>query len=249
MLDFNGKVLLLTGANGGIGRSIAKVFFDLGAHLVLSDLGEDSSSGGEGFVRELDPSGRRVVFVPADVTQREDCDALAKVCRERFGRVDFLVPGAGIYRDQLVETMSDDQWRQTIEVNLNGVFHCCRAMIPLLRDGGSIVTLTSVAAHRGSYQHAHYSAAKGAILSFSRSLALELAPGIRVNTVSPGLIETGMIQHRLEKEGASLVEPTPLRRLGQPEEVAKVVAFLCSDWASFITGETVQVNGGLYIAG
>lgn len=145
--------------------------------------------------------------------------------------------------------MTDDQWRQSIGINLDGVFLTCRAMIPHMRAGGAIVNLTSMAAHRGSYQHSHYAAAKGAVLSFSRSLALELAPAIRVNTVSPGLIETAMIKHRMESEGHKIVEPTALKRLGQPAEVAKVVAFLCSDWASFITGETVHVNGGLYIAG
>lgn len=257
MFDFKDKVLVLTGANGGIGQSVAKIFFELGANIVLSDMAVESATlgklqkngGADKFCLALDPSGERAVFVPSDVTHSKDCDALARLAKERFGHVDFLVLGAGIYQDQMTADMTDEQWRQTLDVNLNGAFYCCRAMIPFLRVGGSIVHLASVAAHRGSYQHAHYAASKGALLSFSRSLALELAPGIRVNAVSPGLIETKMIKHRLEKEGNVLIEPTALKRLGQPQEVAKVIAFLCSDWASFITGETVHVNGGIYIAG
>jgi 3-oxoacyl-[acyl-carrier protein] reductase len=246
MFDFVGKILVLTGANGGIGRSIAKTFYDLGAGMLLTDLNSDELKT---FACDLDPSGKRVFVTSTDVTNSQECNALAKMCNDRFGGADYFVSSAGLYLDQLVESMTDEQWRQSIGINLDGVFLTCRAMIPLMRAGGAIVNLSSMAAHRGSYQHSHYAAAKGAVLSFSRSLALELAPTVRVNTVSPGLIETEMIKHRMATEGAKIVEPTALKRLGQPVEVATVIAFLCSDGASFITGETIHVNGGLYIAG
>src|SRR5690606_40591374 len=126
-------------------------------------------------------------------------------------------------------------------------FYTCRVIAPLLREGGAIVTIASVAGHRGSYQHAHYAAAKGAVLAFSRSLALELAPRIRVNAVSPGLIDTPMVQPLLDVRGEELIAAMPLKRLGRPEEVARAIAFLCSDGASFIHGETLHINGGLYI--
>jgi len=248
-MDFHNKVVVVTGAMGGIGRAICRLFLDLGASVVMSDLTETSAQTDIGVVRKPGPVAERLFFCRADVSVPTDCNALAAYCQKQFGRVDYLVSGAGIYREQLVETMTDSQWRESLAINLDGTFYCCRAMIPLLRDGGAIVNLTSIAAHRGSYAHAHYAATKGALLSFSRSLALELAPRIRVNCVSPGLIETAMIRPRLEKEGAGFVEPTALKRLGQPEEVAKSIAFLCSDWASFITGETLHVNGGLYMAG
>jgi len=178
---------------------------------------------------------------------RSSADATVEACNEKFGGADYLVTGAGLYIDQLVETMTDAQWRQTIGVNLDGVFYICRAMIPVLRDGGAIVNIASMAAHRGSYQHAHYSAAKGAVLSLTRSLAVELAPRIRVNAVSPGLIDTPLIQPLLKVRGQQLLDATPMKRLGQPEEVANVIAFLCSDLASFLTAETIHINGGLYV--
>jgi len=245
MFDFREKVLVLTGANGAIPRAIARTFFELGASLVLSDIDD---IGLTEFAQRLEPSGDRVVVLRQDVTNSRDATALAAACQERFGGADYLVTAAGLYRDQLVATMTDEQWRETIGINLEGVFYTCRAIAPLLRDGGAIVNIASVAGHRGSYQHAHYSAAKGAVLAFSRSLALELAPRIRVNAVSPGLIDTAMIRPLLAAGGEELLAATPLKRLGKPEEVARAIAFLCSDWASFITGETLHVNGGLYIA-
>lgn len=245
MFDFRGKTLLLTGANGGITRATAQQFFALGANLVLTDLNETALTG---FAAELDASGRRVTALKGDATNPADAEAAVAEAQRRFGGLDFLVTGAGLYLDQLIETMTDAQWRQSIGVNLDGVFFACRAASKALRAGGAVVNIASMAGHRGSYQHAHYAAAKGAVLSFTRSLAAELAPRVRANAVSPGLIDTPMVKPLMAARGAALLEQTPLKRLGTPEEVAQVVAFLCSDWASFITGETVHINGGLYVA-
>ncbi len=244
MFDFTQKTLFLTGANGSISRAIARLFFDLGASCVLTDLDE---SGVQSFAREIDPSGRRAVGLGQDAAKSADADRALAVARERFGTVDYVVTGAGLYRDQMVHDMTDEQWRQSLDINLSGVFYTCRAAIPLLADGAAVVNIASMAGHKGSYMHSHYAAAKGAVLTFSRSLALELAPHVRVNAVSPGLIDGPMVQPLLRLRGPELIEQTPLKRLGTPEEVARTVAFLCSDWASFITGETVHVNGGLYI--
>lgn len=244
--DFAGKVLLLTGANGGIPRAVARLFHRLGASLVLSDL---DAAGLQDFGAELDRSGTRVATLGGDATRPADSDEAVALAQSRFGGLDVLVTGAGLYLDQLVGTMTDAQWRQTVAVNLDGVFYACRAATRALRDGGAVVNIASMAGHRGSYQHAHYAAAKGAVLSFTRSLALELAPRVRVNAVSPGLIETPMIAPLMAARGPQLIDQTPLKRLGTPDEVARVIAFLCSDWASFVTGETVHINGGLYIVG
>lgn len=245
MFPFRNKTLLLTGANGGITRAVARTFYELGANLVLTDL---DGAGVQRFARELDAPGQRVLGLKVDATRSDECDDAIRVVKDEFGTLDFLVNGAGLYLDQLVASMSDAQWRQTIGVNLDGVFYSCRAAIPALADGGAIVNIASMAGHRGSYQHTHYAAAKGAVLSFSRSLSRELAPRVRVNAVSPGLIDTPLIQPLLKVSGTALIDQTPMKRLGRPEEVARVIAFLCSDWASFITGETIHINGGLHIA-
>lgn len=245
MFDFKGKCLLLAGANGGITRAVARTFHELGASMVLTDL---NGAGIEAFARELDPSGKRVLAMKVDGTKSEECEASARLAKERFGKLDFLVNGAGLYLDQMIATMTDAQWRQTIGVNLDSVFYNCRAAIPVFADGGAIVNIASMAGHRGSLMHTHYATAKGGVLTFSRSLARELAPRVRVNAVSPGLIDTPLIQPLLKVSGPALIDQTPLKRLGRPEEVARVIAFLCSDWASFLTGETVHVNGGLHIA-
>ncbi|HQS08203.1 MAG: 3-oxoacyl-ACP reductase [Rhizobiales bacterium 24-66-13] len=245
MFDFTGKTLFLTGANGGISRAVAQTFFECGANCVLTDL---DAEGMEAFARTLDPSGARVVATRQDAADPDDADRALALAKERFGALDFLVTSAGLYRARQVAEMDDAYWRQGIAVNLDGVFYTCRRAIPLLADGAAIVNLASMAGHRGSFAHADYSAAKGAVLAFSRSLAIELAPRVRVNAVSPGLIDTPMVRGLMDAKGAALLDQTPMKRLGTVEEVARVVAFLCSDWASFVTGETVHVNGGLYIA-
>lgn len=244
MIDFSGKVLLLTGANGAIGRAVARLFHGHGAACVLTDLDE---GGMAAFARELDAGGGRAVALPQDATQAGDAERVVAATLARFGRIDALVTAAGLYRDRLVAEMSEAEWRQSLAINLDGVFHSCRAAIPHLAEGCAIVNIASMAGHRGSYAHAHYAAAKGGVLSLTRSLALELAPRIRVNAVSPGLIEGPMVQPLLAKK-PELIPNTPMKRLGTAEEVAGVVAFLCSGLAGFVTGETIHVNGGLHIA-
>ncbi|MFS8979931.1 SDR family oxidoreductase [Cupriavidus necator] len=245
MSDFASRTLLLTGANGGIGREVARLFHAGGANLVLTDLDADGLAS---FARGLsDPD--RIVALPMDAASPDDSARAVATAVERFGGIDFLVPSAGLYQAQPVAEMTDAQWRQTLGINLDGVFYLIRRAIPVLREGSAIVNLTSVAAHRGAYSNAHYAASKGALLSLTRSLARELGPRTRVNAVSPGIIETPMTAELVRARGAESVEQTPLRRLGHPREVASAIAFLCSGAASFITGEVLHVNGGLYMAG
>jgi len=143
--------------------------------------------------------------------------------------------------------MTDEQWRRTLSINLDGVFYLLRRAAPHLTEGSSIVNLTSLAAFRGAFSNAHYGATKGAPVSLTRALARELAPSTRGNAVAPGIIETPMTRELLNVRGDASLQQTPIGRFGRPAEIASVIAFLCSDAASFITGETIQANGGLYM--
>lgn len=245
MFDFAGRTLFLTGANGAIGRAVTRMFFECGANLFLTDL---DTNGLDELSHSLGAPAR-IGTAHLDVTDATRVDDAVARCVSQFGEIDFLVPLAGLYPESSLATMSTAEWRRAIDVNLDGVFLCCQSAAPHLRDRSAVVVVSSIAAHRGSAMHAHYAAAKGGVLGLARSLALELAPRTRVNAVSPGIIESEMTRRLVAARGVQLVAQTPLGRLGQPDEVASVIAFLCSDQASFITGETIHVNGGLYIAG
>lgn len=245
--DFSGRTLVLTGANGGIGREVAKLFAAAGANLVLSDIDVHAL---EDFVSsELGDVSGQVAMLKVDSANADDAHALVTLAANRFGGIDFLVPSAGIYLAQPFAQMTDEQWHQTVSVNLDGVFYICRRAVAHLCENSSIVHLSSLAAHRGAFYNAHYSATKGALISLTRSLARELAPNTRVNAVSPGIIDTPMAVDLIRLRGADSVAQTPLKRLGQPSEIAATIGFLCSNAASFITGEVIHVNGGLHMAG
>ncbi len=247
MFNFTGRTLLLTGAAGGIGSAIARVFHAAGANLVLADLHEAPLHT---LAISLDPHSRRIATTPLEAGRSQDSRAIVELCLERFGRLDFLIPAAAIYEEQPFTAMSDEQWRRTMSINVDGVFYACRHAVPVMTSGSSIVLIASDAGHQGATPgHAHYGASKGAIVGLARSLARELAPTIRVNAVSPGTIETTMVADLMKLWGDRLLAMTPLGRLGKPREVAEVCAFLCSDAASYMTGQVIHPNGGSYIGG
>jgi 3-oxoacyl-[acyl-carrier protein] reductase len=211
---------------------------------VLADRNE---AGTRNVAQSIDPSGERTHAVKLEAGDPGDVERAVARCIERFGRLDYLVTAAAIFEDHPFETMTDAEWHRTIAANLDSVFYACRRAVPAMRDGGAIVNLASEAAHTGgSPMHAHYGATKAGVLAFTKTIARELAPRIRVNAVSPGTIDTPMVARWLE-ERPDYVDTIPMRRLGTPKDVAQAVAFLCSDAAGYITGTTIHVNGGGYV--
>jgi 3-oxoacyl-[acyl-carrier protein] reductase len=242
--NFTGRTLVLSGATGGIGRAVARLFAEAGANLVLTDY---DGAALETFAQELGLFDR-VAVLQVNVTDPASAAQTVQLAMERFGGIDFLVPSAGIYQAQPFAEMSDADWQRTISVNLDGVFYLIRRAVGALRPESSVILLSSLAAQRGAFSNAHYAATKGAMIALARSLARELAPQTRVNGVAPGIIDTPMIRELMARRGDETLAQTPLGRLGTPEEIASVIGFLCSSAAGFITGETVQANGGLYMA-
>lgn len=246
MFDFAGRTALITGAASGIGRATAAYFLGCGAQVVLGDI----DAAGLAQTRDAaDPEGARTLCRPFDAADPASIAALVEAAVQRFGGIDHLVCGHGIYVHQRIAAMEAEAWRRMMAVNLDGVFHLIRAAIAAVRDGGAIVVIGSVAGHQGgSYGNAHYGASKGAVIALARGLARELGPRrIRVNAVAPGLIDTPMIARTLAELGDRQAQGVPLGRVGRPEEVASVIAFLCSEAASYVSGESVLVTGGGYM--
>ncbi len=241
MADFSGRTAVITGANGEIPRAIATLLAAAGARLVLTDIETGPLAG---FATGL---AAETLVCRHDVTDPAAADAVAAAAAARFGAVDMVVTGAGLYQHLALGDITDAKWRTSIAVNLDGVFFTIRALLPHLSEGASIVNITSVAGHRGSPDHTPYATAKGGVLTMTKSLAQELGPKVRVNAVSPGLIDTRMMQALDPDRRARMIATTPLRRLGTAHEVAEVVAFLCGPGAAYITGETIHVNGGLFM--
>lgn len=245
MFDFNEKVSLVTGAASGIGRATAGYFLRCGANVVLADINRAAL---EEVARALDPQGTRTCVVTYDAGSSQSAAEAVAAGTTRFGGLDHVALCAGIYQQAPLTEMTDNQWHQTLSVNLDGAFYLIRSAASVLRDGGAIVTLASVAAHKGgTYGFAHYGASKGGILALTRSAAQDLAPRIRVNCVSPGLIETPMTTDLVKRIGEDIRKQILVGRYGRPDEIASVIAFLCSDAASFVNGEVIIASGGAYM--
>ena len=246
MFDFTSLVSVVTGAGSGIGLETARYFHACGAAVVLADIDEAAA---QAAAHSLDPGGKRTLAVRYDAGQPGDAGMLVTRAIEAFGRLDHVVANAGIYTDERAATISDEAWRRTIQINLDGVFYLCREANRVMSEGGAIVATASAAAHMGgSLGHAHYGASKGGVLALVRGLAREFGPRLRVNAVSPGTIDTKMVADNRALINPDLVASFALRRMGRPEEVASVIAFLCSTAASYVTGETILVCGGSYMA-
>lgn len=242
----SGQVALVTGASRGIGRSIALNLASLGANVVVNYSGNEVAA--QEVVAEIHALGVESVALKANVGNSEQAENLIKETINALGRIDILVNNAGITRDNLIMRMKEEEFDSVIETNLKGVFNCLKAVTrPMMKQRyGRIINISSVVGVLGNAGQANYVAAKAGVIGLTKSSARELASrGITVNCVAPGFIDTDMTKELSEDLRGKLIADIPLARLGQPEEIAKVVAFLASDSASYMTGQTLHVDGGM----
>ena len=241
-----GKVAIITGAAQGIGYATARKFLDEGAKVVACDIGRDSI---DSAVAELASRGQ-VDAVVVDVTKRDQIDAMTAATVKRHGRIDVLVNNAGITIDARLQKMSEDQFDRVIDVNLKGTYNCAQGVLEtMLKQGsGVILNASSVVGIYGNFGQTNYAASKFGVIGFVKTWARELGPkGIRCNAVAPGFIATHILDTIPAKVLEQLKERVPLRRLGTPEDVANLYAFLASDEASYINGAVVEVSGGVTV--
>ncbi|TVZ38976.1 3-oxoacyl-[acyl-carrier-protein] reductase [Alteromonadaceae bacterium 2753L.S.0a.02] len=246
-MSFDGKVAIVTGASRGIGAAIADCIGEAGAVVI----GTATSDGGAQAISErFESKGVRGAGMQLNVTDADSVATLMAAVNDQFGAPQILVNNAGITKDNLLMRMGDDEWFDVINTNLSAVYRLSKACLRGMMKArwGRIVNISSVVGQMGNGGQTNYAATKAGVMGFARSLAKEVGSrNITVNSVAPGFIDTDMTKVLSEDQKATMLGAIPLARLGQPEEIATVVRFLCSDDASYITGETLHVNGGMYM--
>ncbi len=246
MIDLSGRIALVTGASRGIGAAIARQLASQGAHVIAAARGEHARA----VVDEIAAAGGRAEAVALDVTDAGAGEHIVNDAVERHGRLDVLVSNAGIARDQLLLRMKREDWDAVLTTNLTAAFALTQAVLkPMIRQrAGRIICISSVVGQGGNAGQANYAASKAGLIGFAKAVALEVASrGITVNVVAPGLIDTDMTRAITESARGDWAAKIPLRRLGTPDDVASAVCFLASDEASYITGQVLAVNGGMYM--
>lgn len=242
--DLKDKVVIVTGSGRGIGKGIAEAFADAGSKVVISDIDQETA---ENTAKEISAKGVETLSTVCDVSNKEQVDALIKATVDKFGKIDVVVNNAGITMDGLFLRMKPEQWQKVIDINLTGTYLVTHAAVNVMRKvkSGSIINISSVNA-LGSPGQANYSATKAGVVGFTKALGKELAGmGIRVNAIAPGFIETPMTAKIPEKLATEMIKNIPIGHIGQPEDIAKPILFLASDMSSYVTGEVLNVNGGL----
>ena len=247
-MHLTGKIALVTGAHRGIGLAIAKELAQNGATVIATDINLDHAQEISDFLKEKNLSGNCLVL---DVTEQDSIDnALAEITKLYGKAPQILVNNAGITRDNLLLRMSDQEWEQVLNTNLTSVFKICRSLIrSMMKDrAGRIINIASMVGVTGNAGQTNYASAKAGVIAFTKSLAKEIGSrGITVNAIAPGFIETAMTQKLSPEHRANYLAAIPLGRAGTPEDIAKTVVFLASEAAAYITGETIHVNGGMYM--
>jgi 3-oxoacyl-[acyl-carrier protein] reductase len=251
-LGLEGRVAIVTGGSRGIGRAVVELFADLGAQVVVNYQSDPEAA--EATVKAACEKGVEAISIKANVADVIEAQQLIDSAKDRFKRIDFLVCNAGIWEGSPVDQMTNTMWDRTIDINLKGTWTVCRAAISEMKAqrSGKIVIVTSTAGQRGEANYSNYAASKGGQIAFTKSLAAELGEwGINVNAVAPGWVDTDMTREALG-DGAQRAEigrSIPVGRVATPQEIAAPIAFLCSDWASHINGEVLNVNGGSVLCG
>ncbi|MBR4863442.1 MAG: 3-oxoacyl-ACP reductase FabG [Oscillospiraceae bacterium] len=244
MRNLEGKYCIVTGAGKGIGKAIAKRFLleqAAGVAILEWDLELAKATA-----KELDPTGEKVIAVKCNVADSDMVKAAVDETLAKFGRIDVLINNAGVTRDRIFHKMTDEEWHTVIDINLNGVYNLCKFVVPLMRDqeSGAIVNISSTSL-LGNPGQANYAATKAALQGFTRTLGKELGrKNVRVNCIAPGHIDTDMMRAIGEEKLNAAIARLPMQRLGDPDEIATVAAFLCTDDSSWVTGQTIMVSGG-----
>jgi 3-oxoacyl-[acyl-carrier protein] reductase len=246
-IDLSFKTVLITGASQGIGAEIARTFQRAGAKVIINHPGTPGTTAdAELLASELNANrARSAASLAADVSNSDEVQAMMAEIKSDHGGLDYLINNAAIVRDRTLSRMSIEEWAEVIDVNLNGVFYCTKFALEIMRDGGAIVTSGSIAAIQGFIGQANYAATKAGVQAMMRVLSHECAKrNIRTNAIAPGVIDTAMTASIPENVRQEMVKNVPLGRFGEPSEVANVILFLCSPLASYVTGQTIEINGG-----
>lgn len=247
-LKLNGKTALITGASSGVGRSIALELAQEGANIVIGHFKDEQNA--QTVVSEIEQIGSQAIAIDADISDAENCRKLFHAGEQKFGGIDILINNAGLWPSNWIQDIPLDEWNKTVEVNLTAVFLLSQLFIKnklASKKTGKILNITSQAAFHGSTTgHAHYAASKAGVVSFTVSAAREVGPhGINVNAIALGIVETNMTKAALAANTDYYLKRIPIGRVAQPEDIAKIAAFMVSDAASYITGATIDATGGM----
>ncbi len=238
---------LVTGAAQGIGKAVALLLARNGADVVVSDINLEKA---EETAKEIQTIGRKAMAIKVDVANLDQVEKMVETILQQFGQIDILINNAGITRDKLILRMTEEDWDAVLNVNLKGTFNCTKAVVRHMskQRSGKIVSIASVVGEMGNAGQANYAASKAGVIGFTKTIAREFAQrGINVNAIAPGYIETPMTEALPEKAKEELKRMIPMERLGKPEDVAEAVLFLVSEASSYITGQVLNVNGGIYM--
>jgi acetoacetyl-CoA reductase len=247
MNRLEGRLALVTGAARGIGKAIARALAAEGATIAVNY--QSSEADARALVDELDKAGRKSLLFKGNVGERSTWTSMLEKIKDNWGRLDILVNNAGITRDKSLRKMTDNDWTEVLQTNLNACYYGVSAVMPMMIDQkyGRIINISSFVGQAGNFGQANYAASKGAIIAFTKTAAIELAKyNVTCNSLAPGFTETGMLAKVPENVQQQILARIPMGRFGQPEEIAKAVLFLAAD-GDYITGQQINVNGGVYM--